>query len=325
MPHLQKNKKEKIKGENISLSNEENNIKEKPKRTPIYVRSLCERAEEWNDIEELVMQYKKAFEKDRKITEEEIKESKAAAEELLHRFSPLFKKYQILIKTCQIDFKDYEMKRFILTFIKDPQAKAALKRKYQTIKDKQQIVREFNFIKETYGQQSDVAILSDMRTCMLTLAKRYKQIGYNFCSYVYNSYSYEFSRAIKKYTNDPISIVYKTWAYEEYMQAYVDTASEDFLDDKTYEDALGIPDMSWINGDTCSELFASLEPLDRKIIVKYYMEHYSDRQIAKELSLHVNTTNLRRRAIISKLAQSLGYDIATIKRSRNSGKNRLRF
>ena len=46
MPHLQKNKKEKIKGENISLSNEENNIKEKPKRTPIYVRSLCERAEE---------------------------------------------------------------------------------------------------------------------------------------------------------------------------------------------------------------------------------------------------------------------------------------
>lgn len=297
----------------------------KKKRIPIYVRSLCERAEEWYDIENLVIKYQSMFNHDKntEMSKEEIAEAKAAAAELLLRFSPLFKKYQMLIKTCHIDFNDYEMKRFILMFLGEPSLKAAIKRKKQALEYKQQIVRRFNFVKETYGQQSNDVILSDLQTSLLTLARRYKQIGYNFCAYVYNSYSYEVSRAIKKYINDPTNITYKNCPYEEYMLTYVDTTSEDYLEDKSYENALGIPDMSWINGEACSETFSMLSMIERKILIKYYLECYNDRQIAKEFCLNINTCNQKRRAIVKKIADKLGFDLSTIRRSRNSGKNIL--
>lgn len=276
--------------------------------------------EEYSYIEDLVMKYQKQF-KDG-CTSEELEQSKNAATELLVKFKPLFKKYLQLIQTAQIDFSDKEMKRFILTFIGDPVLKYALKCEKQTADVKRDICYKFHFIVETYGKLPKEDINTDLQMLLLQLAKRYKQMGRHFCAYTYNAYHYEVARHIKKFTKNPSNIWYRNCEYEDFMQQYEDKIVEESFEDRIYENSAGIPDLTWIIGSNCSEIFQELTPFERKIILKYYLEDYNDRQIAEEFGLHINTCNSRRRQAVAKLAQIMGVDEKDIKRSRKSGLHR---
>ena len=159
--------------------------------------------------------------------------------------------------------------------------------------------------------------MMDLQTFILILAKRYKVMGKSFCGYVYNSYCYEVARHIKSYLADMINIHYKNLCYDDTLNG-VEVPFE--LDDFLYEDALGNPDHTWVSGVNCSDLFKDLTPLERKIIIKYYLENYTDKQIAKEFSVHMNTINQRRKAATRHIAEKYGIKLDEIKRSRNSGK-----
>lgn len=290
------------------------------------IQNILERACEWTEIENLVLKYKEIFDETKVLTPEEIYESKEAAGELLERFAPIFRKYMLLVSRCQVDFSDKEQKRFVNLFIGDEDLKAALKDPFISPDMRNQIIRKFNFVRESYGRQPREIIMSDLQLAMLILAKRYKQMGFNFCSYVYNSYGYEVARTIKKYTSDPANIIYKNCEYEEYLQLQncIDTADVYDIEEKSHEDEMGLPTLAWMSGEVCSDIFANLTPIERKIIVKYYMENYNDRQVADELGMHINTCNQKRRHAVSKIAKTLDIDEKSIQRSRNSGKNILR-
>ena len=108
------------------------------------------------------------------------------------------------------------------------------------------------------------------------------------------------------------------------MQTAKDNVVEEAtLQDMTYENEMGIPDISWITGENCSEIFASLSPLERKLIIKYYLEDYNDRQIAEEFGMHINTVNQKRRRAVLALARANQIDEKSIKRNRKSGKKAM--
>lgn len=108
------------------------------------------------------------------------------------------------------------------------------------------------------------------------------------------------------------------------MQIYSDMNIEECaFEDKVYENNVGIPDLSWISGMNCSDIFQNLEPLERKLLIKYYLEDYNDRQIAEEFGMHINTVNQKRRRAVLKLAHNNGVDEKSIKRSRKSGKQAM--
>ena len=280
-----------------------------------------ERKREWSEIEELVAECKKQFEEN--TDEKQVEKSKQAASELLERFTPLFKKYLQLIKTGQVNFDDKETKLFVASFMDDPSLKRALKRRKQKAQYRAQIYQKFNFVKETYGSLSEDEILVDMQMIILKMAKRYKPMGRSFCAYVYNSFRHEMSRHIKEFTRNPINIPYKKVEYEDYMSKTEDQKIEECFEDKFYEDTMGIPDMAWIAGETCSDIFADPTPIERKILIKYYMEHWNDRQIAEEYGIHINTVNQKRRRACAKIAEKLGLAEDDIKRNRKSGKKAI--
>ena len=209
---------------------------------------------EWQEVEDLVMQYQKQF------TDPSAKEqSDLAMMSLLDKFYPLFKKYLILLKSAQINFDDVEMKRFILNFIGDPKLKQALKRNQQSATVRAPIYYRFNFIRETYGSLPEAEIMNDLQFAFMVMAQRYRQLGRNFTGYIYNAYCYEVARNIKKFIDNPANIHYRNIEYEEYMQKY---SSEFVTETNPFEGSLcenemGIPDTSWIIGLGCSRLFES--------------------------------------------------------------------
>lgn len=269
------------------------------------------------------MLYQKQFDESLNLAYDEIEESKMAGWHIIQKFEPLVKKYVALIKTAQINFEDSETKRFVMGFIGDPSLKMALKREKQSAKFRHPILLKFNFVKETYGAISEKEIITDLQMLLLVLARRYKQVGKNFCAYVYNVYCYEVSRHIKKFIKDPSNIHYRNLPYEDFMHTYESYTEEYVFENKIYENNMGIPDLTWINGTSCSDIFQELEPLERKLLIKYYLEDYNDKQIAKEFSMHINTVNQKRRCAVIKLAQLMGVDEKKIKRSRKSGKQAM--
>lgn len=180
----------------------------------------------------------------------------------------------------------------------------------------------FNFVKESYGHLDSSDILTDLRMLFIQLAKRYKQVGKSFCCYVANLYRYEVFRHIQQFDKNPLNIHYKNVIYEDCAQSKAsDFGVDDTIEDHIYENNMGLPDMTWIKGESCSDLFNILTPDERKILVKYYLENYCDRQIADIFDMHMNTCNSKRRTAINKLADALGVPRDQIRRSRNSGKN----
>jgi DNA-directed RNA polymerase specialized sigma24 family protein len=278
-----------------------------------------QRKKEWGEVEDLVMLYQSQFtnQEDRDVVEA----SKAAANELLRRFSPLFKKYLMLLKNGQIDFDDKEMKAFVCSFIEDPRLQRALSRDKQKAEFRNDIYKRFNFIKETYGALSDDEIMADLHIIFLTIARRYKQIGKSFCGYLYNIYRHEVSRHIKKFIKNPINISYKNLEYEDCINGNEDCELERTYEDKYYEDNTFLPDLTWISGQNCSDQFLELSPIDRKILIKYYLEEWNDRQIAEAFGIHINTVNQKRRQAVAIIAEHMDIDVTQLKRNRRSGKN----
>jgi DNA-directed RNA polymerase specialized sigma24 family protein len=285
---------------------------------PTVNEELTQREKEWEEVENLIATFQIQFQED--CTDDQLLSSKEAASELLQRFSPLFKKYVSLLKYGQIDFNDVETKLFVCSFINDASLQRALRRTKQKADYRNDIYKKFNFIKETYGQVPDEEMMMDLQTIFLVLAKRYKVMGKSFCGYLYNSYRHEMSRHIKKFIKNPLNISYKNVEYEDYMNGKEDVEISTSYEDNYYEDATGLPDLEWIVGRNCSEAFVELTPLHRKILIKYYLEEWNDRQISEQFGIHINTVNQKRRQAVTVIAEHMNIDIEDIKRNRRSGK-----
>lgn len=94
----------------------------------------------------------------------------------------------------------------------------------------------------------------------------------------------------------------------------IDDTIERYRDQET-----GRPSIDWFKGD-CGKAFSTLTEMERKIIVKYYMDHWKDAQIADAFGLHLNTINYKRRNALKKIYEATGRDFSELKRSRNSGR-----
>lgn len=276
---------------------------------------FAQRKAEWDEIEEAVIKYKKQFLEN--PTNEQVIEAKEAAYFLLEKFNPLITKYLILITTGQINWDDKETKLFVMNFVNKDSSKKALKRKKQKSEYRAQIYHNFAFITETYGHLDKKEIRIDLESLILTMAKRYTPMGRNFCSYIYNSYRFEVSRHIKKFLKDPINISYKNIKYEDYING-----KNDSYEDNYYEESTGIPSPIWILGE-CSDAFNDLTPLERNILVKYYLEEWKDKQIAQYFGMHTNAINQKRRAATIKVAKFLNLKASDVKRTRRSGKKTI--
>lgn len=274
-----------------------------------------ERSKEWSEIEELVLEYQKYLHDpiDSNL-------SKDAADILIQRFSPLFKSYLTVIKYNQIDWNSKEQKMFVSQFIGDRNLKRALNRKKTTSEFKAKIYHAFNFVTTTYGILSEEDILSDLYLCFLVLMKRYKQKGKNFCAYVANSYHFEISRYIKKQISNPLMVNYKNYKYEDIINGNEDHELNIIHEDNYYESVTGLPDHTWINGDTCGDLFSDFTPYQRKILIKYYLEDYNDRQISEMFGSNIGTINSKRRNAVDKLCVLRCINKNTLPRKRKSGK-----
>lgn len=285
---------------------------------------FMEKETEWEETDKLIFKYQQAFKKD--CTEQELKESDAAASKLIESFFPFFYKYLSAITTGNIAWNNAEQRLFVAHFMDSKDLRNKLYSKKKINKETKNIIAQrFNFVKETYGQYEEENIMTDLYMLFFVLAKRYKKTNRSFCCYLYNVYHYEVFRHIQHLLKNPLNIHYRNTSYENNVVSYsteLKNVSYDCdMDELIMTKDTGMPNVTWIFGQNCSEEFAELTPLERKIIAKYYIEQKPDWIISKELGIHVNTCNIRRHRAVNKLARARGINPKNIKRHRNNFSN----
>lgn len=278
---------------------------------------FMERMTEWEKIDDLVAEYQKSFDED--ATSSDMMKSEMAAMKLLEIFTPFFHKYLSIITTGDIKWNNPEQRLFVSMFMETKELRHSLYGRNAINKDlRQAIAQRFNFIKETYGHYEEEEIITDLHLLFFILAKRYKKTNRSFCCYLYNAYRFEVFRHIQKLLRNPLNIHYRSISYDTENEIR-EIAYECDMEERISTTPTGMPSVTWIFGQNCSEEFADLTPLERKIIAKYYIEQKTDRQIAKELGIHLNTCNNKRHKALQKIADVRGIDLKEIKRCRNSG------
>lgn len=280
-----------------------------------------EQLREYQEIEEYVLNYQKQFLEENKGNPVIKREADDAALKLLDKFNPLFTKYALIVRSGHFNWADHESRVFVSTFMTDKTLLKAIFYTRQSNEQRSQIYNAFNFVKETYGKTPQEEMLVDMQMCLLTMAKKYKNIGKNFCAYANSSFKYELSRHIKSVIKNPLNVKYNI---VEYNNNSLEESGSDMSIEETiesyYEEESGRPSFDWYKGE-CSHIFNQLSEIERRILVKYYIDQWNDDQIAKAFGLHLNTINYKRHNAVKKLCDTLGYDFTNLKRSRNSGKH----
>lgn len=257
-----------------------------PRRKP-----KADNTETWNEIEELVQRFKDG--------------DRSVGEQLLQKFENYFNKFYLIVKNITINLNDRETKFFISMFLND----ATLFQKKEDISsdDYHTVMQAFGSVCNTYGKLPREDIYQDMYLVFFTLLNRYKPIGKTFGSYLCTSFVYEYSRLIKSYLKDPLSRVDKTVEYIDmfHRNRYVEPEYAFFnmpYDEEKQDDL-------WIHGLTCSEAFSKLTPLERIILIRYYIERKSDREIAEQIGRTRNYVNIKRLNAVKKISEYMGIEL----------------
>lgn len=159
-----------------------------------------------------------------------------------------------------------------------------------------------SIIRDRYAGMPRDEKWNELALCLLELANRYKPYDgyYQFHTYVMRSFPYYLHRRLEQYAGDISAFSQIIVPLEEDPEYESDheTATPFVVDDITLGEA-------WVSGATAGDGFSELTPLDRKIILHYYDEGLSDRQIAERIGLGRCAVNRRRIQAVAKLKNAL--------------------
>lgn len=200
-------------------------------------------------------------------------------------------------------------------------------------------------IKSYFSNLSKEDIKQEIYNIFLVMTKKYKDTKPSFQNHINKNFHFYVFRHFEKHTKDPLSrgscssetLLYKNSALNQqneggdiYIphiikdnQFDIDIANKEL--EISIEQSLNnsiIPtlkynkkpisilddsflDINWINGITCSEVFQTLTPFERKILIMWYIDKKTDSQIAEEFGLCRCTINIKRAKTKDKLEVEL--------------------
>lgn len=266
--------------------------------------------------------------------------SKDAGEELIASFSKFFTKYVSLIKFGKFNVSHFSTRSFIKLFIDNPKSRRLINPYFRYKLTGTQISSEtVAMIVKMFESSTQEDILQDLKIIFLTMCTKYKDTKPSFHAYINKNFHFYAYRYFEKMAKDPIGrnnsisintpitnqasfscqVELKDVIPDKQSKVESDTTIEELdlhynlkhsnipvvenKDANIYEN--NFLDTNWINGITCCEIFESLTPFERKIIILWYTEKKNDTEIGEIFGVCRGTINRRRRIAKEKLDKCL--------------------
>lgn len=224
-------------------------------------------------------------------------------EELLSKFNNFLNKYHQLLYHGVIDFNNYDIRSFLSCYLKDKEERSSLlKGKYHSTQDVTNGYKISKYLQQAFKNYSAAEVFHELVIPFLECAKRYKDMNKGFASYLYNSYRYELVRHINSILFQRFNEIYPLnhdVNFEIILEEDMDRLQIDMDDD------LVLNHPEWLSGKTAEPPFQQLTRQDRLILIKYYMEDYTDKEIGRLVGRHRKSINRTRLRVVEQLKKEI--------------------
>lgn len=241
-----------------------------------------------------------------------------ASQRLVDAYEGYLVNFLNLLNQGEMDFNDKPLRNFLTLFVKDPALKVKIHQwKYSRL-GRMEILRLKNMVAEQFKSFTREELWNELVLVLLEMADRYKpREKTGFHNYMFKAFHYWVYRSLMRLISDPlvwngdrnIDVNEQFALYQgQYQQP---SAAPEAIHDTNKESLLAIDEAmdeineNWINGLTCSETFAELNPFERRILKLYYVDGLEDAEIAERLGCCRATVNRRRLKAKRKIADAL--------------------
>lgn len=244
----------------------------------------------------------KSLKNDTELLVEEFQQSNNS-EALLLQYQPFINKYMMLFTSSTIPFKYYDIRYFLSFYLKDKEDMRSLRRgKYHSKEDISNANRITTYLKQAFEGYEDEEIYHELIIPFLECAKRYKFEGRTFNAYLYRTYKYALMRHIN-------SLLFNRFTIQDVSMQTPEQSILDQLSEKEEEpqlkieldDLLSLNHPLWLAGVDTKEPFKQFTREERLILVKYYMEKNTDKEIGRLVGRNRRSINRSRLRAIRKL------------------------
>jgi DNA-directed RNA polymerase specialized sigma subunit len=230
------------------------------------------------------------------------------ADLLVDAYDGFITKYVNLLERGVIFPDNERMRNFIGLYITKPNVKNHLSEYIYMPSIKTAIYSTAQMLSEIFADYKRQELYNELVSVLLDMAKRYrKDISPMFHIYIDRMFNFMLKKHLSTMSKDPL--VRDEWV--SYDDECEDTENgnvveTDLVFERIHESIeIGKADipvisgsglnLNWINGVTATSVFKTLSPLDRQILVLYYIDGMDDSEIAKVLGYGARETINRRR------------------------------
>jgi len=218
-------------------------------------------------------------------------------EELLKVFNNFLSKYSALLYYNRFNLNDYDIRRFISLFIKDPFTRFALRKNNvtgQAMKDVQECMRGINYMARRYGDEEDIRQTVDM-TFFQCIARYERKGSIPFSGFLYSYFFYLLKKNVDTFLIDQLGrktfplIADEPSSDDDSEDSYVGFRADPV--EMTVEEMLSTDkiDEFWVLGEKNSPPFDKLSVQERQLLKWRYIDGHRSSQISQKINEHPNT------------------------------------
>ena len=223
--------------------------------------------------------------------------SSSGQEELLKVFNNFLSKYSALLYFNRFNLNDYDIRRFISLFIKDPYTRFALRKNKitpQAMKEIQECMRGINYMAKRYGDEEDIRQTVSMT--FFQCINRYERKGsIPFSGFLYSYFFYLLKKNVDTFLIDQLG-------RKTFPLLADESSAEDDSDEKqvgfkanpieySIEKMLSAEEIDefWVLGEKTLPPFDRLSVQERQLVKWRYIDDMRSSQISLKINEHPNT------------------------------------
>lgn len=243
-----------------------------------------------------------------------------AQNELIEIFSNFLSKYVALLFNGKYSLEDYDIRRFVALFIKDPDIRRKIMKKQITPKVRNatnDTMQGIIYMVKRYGEIIDIEQTVNMT--FLQAVERYERMpskagGYvPFSGYLYSYYFYLLKKNVDQLLIDQLGrrtfpLVSGVDSDSEHYESDSDKLwDEDSTISQPADQLIFDQDINtdWISGETATAPFDALTVQERQLLKWRYIDGLKASEVANKITEHPNTIRDHYQKIRSKLAKQL--------------------
>lgn len=239
-------------------------------------------------------------------------------EELIEIFSNFLSKYVALLYHNKFSLEDYDVRRFVALFIKDPESRRKLMRRQFSTKVRNTIndtMRGINYMVKRYGTVEDIEQTVNMT--FLQAVERYERMeskagGYvPFSGYLYSYYFYLLKKNVDTLLIDQLGR--RTFPLVTNAESDSEWSENDTEKMEDKDSVISRPadsmlfgqeiDSEWVFGETASAPFDRLTIQERQLLKWRYIDNLKASEVADRITEHPNTIRDHYQRIRAKLRE----------------------